>query len=76
MCFHWNSVAVDELLRDPVIQSVMRADRVDSEDLKATLRVAAGKVQWSRFALDDGLHAPPELVAREIAQRPSPCEAA
>lgn len=77
MSFHWTSVAIDELLRDPMIQAVMRADRVDSEGLKTTLRAAAGKVQWSRFDAEGDLSVPPALIAaREAERRKSPCEAA
>jgi hypothetical protein len=49
---------LDELLRDPLTQAVMRADRVDSPKLEAMLRSLAREI-GARFDRNAAGHFPP-----------------
>jgi hypothetical protein len=75
MSFHWNSSAIDDLLRDPMVQAVMRADRVDPQDLKTTLRAATDRALWSSAATGDAL-TPTFMIAGRASDRRNSCEGA
>ena len=47
MSLHHNST-IDELLADPLIQTVMRADQVEPQALKALLNGAASRITATR----------------------------
>jgi len=60
MNWHYHEPALTELMSDPIVRSLMKADRVDPSELEATLTHMAAQI-----AEREGRHECSRLVPRD-----------
>jgi hypothetical protein len=58
MALNFREPSVDELLADPLILKVMRADHVEAAEFERTLRIAAGHLEGAARA-EPSMGSPP-----------------